>query len=92
MHGLGTFGQGCLCKMALAAGDSRPSICWIRDSRPSKCSISAGLVASTERAAREELYASVELATALRLVLHWMSRSVSGVTLNSIGFGSVSVA
>ena len=45
MHSLGTFCQGFLCKMALAAGDSRPSICWISDSRPSKCSINAGLVA-----------------------------------------------
>ena len=40
-----SFGQGCLCEMALAAGDSRPSRCWISDSRPSKCSINAGLVA-----------------------------------------------
>jgi hypothetical protein len=45
VHSLGTFGQGFLCKLALAAGDSGPSRCWISVSRPSKCSTDAGLVA-----------------------------------------------
>ena len=45
MHSLSTFCQGFLCKMALAAGDSRPSRCWISVSGPSKFSTDAGLVA-----------------------------------------------
>ena len=45
MHSLRTFCQGFLCKMALAAGDSRPSRCWISVSGSSKYSINAGVVA-----------------------------------------------